>query len=1004
MISRRNRRTANPQEILRQFALNNSKGIDETAPPTSNSSVRHASNLIVNPDGSMSLRKPITYVAGTAMPKDARSYYLYDKTTRLVLSVSNSGGVVVRILNTEGTPQFVRMTYTGYEGTELQYPVNDPDDWQTTIVSREWHNIIFPKGDLEVVNLNSATVLGNCDVDTSVFGELAEDASLYDSLPKTFPRYIRIVRSEDGVWEFAVKRPEPNTLTAAEGDIPFNPNLNLDIPTSLRDEYNSAVPNIKGIVAYASSMLDGFGNPIIGPDIFEITSAISEKGSDTWSASDRRESFTRTEYFDIFKDAELSSAKLRVDIVKSHSWFDDSPEYLYEDIWGFQGQISLSNLPNVDKSLKLTLSATFHAHPNTHIDPVSPGLDNAYSYVKKTVWIDLKNPKDRVWVVDFGDSAERSPNASEMSLEFNWEATLYSTGAGQVTVADVTESAKDIRPRIVSAVPTGTTNAVYLKAFGKLPSADSNYYAAWFKSIDGIRWENVDTFSRLDGITVRELSDTYSPQRDVSSNNSVAPTYVSRTYYPLYANSSKDVWMANVEHEGTSVYANRRIDLICAAPSGEELRATRYRFKVITVDALSKGDPEASENYAPDSRLEYRSLATVSQAEYAPTFKDKFEFFDIEFGNTVYGKKLYHRKAIYSYANEKFFNNIFVSGIDSFITPLYNVIDLDTYTANSATCLVPWRDYLISATDNAIYLHTRSEDGHLTKTVNTSIGIPDTDAKCCKAILNGVIFKSGPKVYQMYPNMYSGDDSTLNLTEISKPVEEVLEAYAASDYVPFAFSTDSEYILMLPNATHTVCLRYDYSSKLWTPCSYPVVALSYEMLNLNDIRIFGICGDLYAEFKFDSIPAEEYADTLPSDVYGKHTISPIEFEWDTGQKTDNIAVTKQFVESKLMFATEDLLEKFPMKLKVHIDGDPHITTLDVNTDAPFWKSEDAIGVVNTTLRLSLSDDSDSKVFRQLIVRYSGKGKSIRHILEGSATSNFRLYETYVRYKTLNVKR
>ena len=34
MISKRNKRSGRPQEVLRQFALNNSKGIDGTKAPT----------------------------------------------------------------------------------------------------------------------------------------------------------------------------------------------------------------------------------------------------------------------------------------------------------------------------------------------------------------------------------------------------------------------------------------------------------------------------------------------------------------------------------------------------------------------------------------------------------------------------------------------------------------------------------------------------------------------------------------------------------------------------------------------------------------------------------------------------------------------------------------------------------------------------------------------------------------------------------------------------------
>jgi hypothetical protein len=134
-----------------------------------------------------------------------------------------------------------------------------------------------------------------------------------------------------------------------------------------------------------------------------------------------------------------------------------------------------------------------------------------------------------------------------------------------------------------------------------------------------------------------------------------------------------------------------------------------------------------------------------------------------------------------------------------------------------------------------------------------------------------------------------------------------------------------------------------------------------------------------------------------------YCISPIAFEVDTGQKTDTILTTKQFVETKMVFATLHKLDAFPVRLIVHVDGDPHIVTQDLSTDAPFWKSDNTSGVLNTTFG-GLDSSSDTfNILRQLIVRYSGKGKSVRHVVAGESLCNFKLYETYIRYKLLNVK-
>jgi hypothetical protein len=147
----------------------------------------------------------------------------------------------------------------------------------------------------------------------------------------------------------------------------------------------------------------------------------------------------------------------------------------------------------------------------------------------------------------------------------------------------------------------------------------------------------------------------------------------------------------------------------------------------------------------------------------------------------------------------------------------------------------------------------------------------------------------------------------------------------------------------------------------------------------------------------------EYADVVSDSVS-----CPIDFSWDTGQKTDSIRATKQFVESKLVFATLSEEDSFPFKLYIAVDGDPHTTVTDVSTDAPFWKTSDneSKGVLGTAFTLGGIPNPATGIFntlRQLVVRYSGKGKSIRHVIEGKSLYNFKLYETYIRYKNLNVK-
>ena len=985
MISKRNKRYDSPQENLRQFSLNNSKGIDSTKSPTDFNTVSAAKNLVVNPDGSMSLRKPLTYVDGTLRDRDVLQYYLYDGYSKLEVLVTQSFSSI-GITGMDGTYQPIRVKCTTADGTVLTRPPTHSVD-----------NLIFPQGTPEVVNLNSTTIVGNCTVDLKNFDGKANDGvdfSLYDSV-KPLPRYLQIRYAEnDKVWDVTVKSPEVNTLTTAEGEIPLNPNLNLDNPTAVRDTYDAVVPTVKGIVAYAPSTITN-GIPVVSELTHASTSDSVEQVervySDRYGAPDPQTNLvtfesTSTiretlEFSDEFNDYDfecglslglkLESGDPAVYSVHLDSTCTIISEYVDEDD------------DNSVRNNTISVNGVFDAVYSS--DVLSNEVTRHLSFKGK-----LKEFKG--WRLRYPDG--------KITFEIKITYTKTSLSTGLIPTNVITENVRNSRFRIVNAIENATKSAVILKAFCSIPVPENTtYYATWFSSTDGIEW----TEMRKGGITVKELSPTWVPDPYDKDAKPKVSDYVEYNYFPFVAEGFKDSAIGLTHSsDGQYDWLIDRTDVIGINTPGTPLPKLQYRFKIIAVEPLSEGMPEWESSA---DKGKYRVYATVAQQDYTPVFKDEFEFFDIELGNTAYGKKMYHRKALYSYGHAKFFNNIFVSDIDSFITPLYNVIDLDARESSQVTCIVPWRDYLVSATDNAVYLHTKQADGFLTKTVNTSIGIPAEDYACCKAVLNGILFKSGPKIYQLYPNVYSGDDSTLNVTDISKPVEDILEEYLSGDYLPFAFSTESEYILMLPNAADTTCLRYDYSSKRWAVCTYPVVATRCEIISLNDIRIFGIVGKFSAEFVFDSTtPEGVYGDTLPvqkGSVVNTITV-PIEFEWDTGQKTDNISIQKQFVESKLVFSTEDALEYFPMELTVHVDGDPHVTSLDLNSDAPFWKDDGSIGVANTAFRLS--SGATSGVFRQLIVRYSGKGRSVRHILSGKPTSNFRLYETYVRYKTLNVKR
>jgi hypothetical protein len=279
----------------------------------------------------------------------------------------------------------------------------------------------------------------------------------------------------------------------------------------------------------------------------------------------------------------------------------------------------------------------------------------------------------------------------------------------------------------------------------------------------------------------------------------------------------------------------------------------------------------------------------------------------------------------------------------------------------------------------------------------------------------------------MYPNVYAGDSSVTNLSDISAPVATFLEDYAGGATDPFAFSTETAYNLVLPETKCTKCLIYEYSTKRWNVTTYPVVFSEVILNNLSDIRMLGtdsngnVCEyhfnktfeQAYGEYAFGKMP---YGDILFESENGvvkdlenyftgtkdAVTITPIAFELDTGQKSDQILTKKQFVETKIVIATNDHAPAIDMDCTIHIGGNASIITKDISTDSAFWNKE-AGGIALNTSGTGLGDADAKNILRQLVLRYSGKGNSIRHIITGKSLSNFSLYETYVRYKLLNVK-
>lgn len=982
MISKRVSRTGTPQENLKQFALNFSNGVDVTKAPTDLSTVIHSKNLALNLDGSLSLRKPI--VVEELIEGNTGFKYLYDGETRL--EWSSTGRLYLISKDDESLEGVFKLTT--YMGDAVELPLSTTYDFS------------IPDS-LEIINLNTSTIVSGIYVNFSKFADVSVlNPNLYDDLSEYLPRYFKIsYNNSKSRWEIEIHSPEPNLISSAEGEFALNPNLILDNPYATRDSYDNSVPSIKGMVAYAKATVvdEELVHTEQGPTdetSYTVTLPKSEVEPDYQSNPNKKD-------VDVFERSSMFSNVVSVSAHHTgYATFDTSKKRFTAN-GGVTYTLSLKDSGVAYDKVVVELSTELEFAITKIVGYYPTGFPIYENVVVKTVAYKQVAgvPLEGTSTVDAYDAYTKtfdnilSPDISGGRVTARVLAKVRAVDLANLpsTVAELTESVRAVRYAPVASFKKDSVGFAYLKAFCNLPFASDTptFYASWSQSSDGIDWTPIDIYANP--INVRELNTSWKP--DSSEDTPASSDYVTRKYYPLVASSELD------QLYGDGLVLNR-LDVLEIPQLRTQIDASMYKFTIVAVEELTSEDVEYSGELG---NTQYRVAAVVSESVYTPTISSKTELMSHDFGNATLGNKLYHNKAIYSYGHPSFKNNILVSDAGSFITPLYNTIDVDAVNASSVTCLIPWKDYLVSATENAIYLHTKQEQGYYTKTVTTSVGIPEEDSKCCVPVLNGIVFKSGTKLYQLVPNAYAATDSVLYTKVISDPIAPYLEEYEYTGVKPFAMTTNSEYILMLPTQHSTTCLRYSYNSKVWTVMEYPVVFDNYWIQNLDKVHVFGKTADGNpAMWLFDANRPQTFDDT------GSEDSPPIAFELDLGQKTDGISVQKQFVESKFMFATEDDIEKFPMQLIVAVDGDPNVTTLDVNTDAPFWKTgTSSVGVAGTVFRLTnenVPGRADSGILRQLIVRYSGKGRSVRHILTGTPTSNFKLYEAYVRYKTLNVKK
>lgn len=1080
MINSRTPRPSHAVENIRQLSLSNIGGVDETKAPTDNRSVIGAVNLVNNLDGSFSLRKPllikcdwtriVSNICNVAIGSVSviKVIPLYtEKDVLIIYSVSDEVRFTIYDNESSNVVSKCVLKWYDYENnahTEHLFGADSDvcDASATDIASLQ---------DCTYVNTPSTTVLGNCVVPVASGTYFKEypvvDPAVHlgnvewtDAMLTTLkiPSYVKIVFNNIlQEWNVEVYSALPNRIEVSEATGTYeNPtDMVLPAPFALRDDYNASVPAVRSIVPYTYTLRTADGVRPTTMSTEPTTYSVSETGSlgdrslTGWAANSEVTRHAITLVDNTHCTIELVTYTKC--ILVQEEKLETTTGASYRPRWFFTIDVNLCttfNQPVTSCTVQIPSSEltvmlshyrqpvegdtpgnleALHTHgldiPETVKTYTNPQAGARYSH---TVFKDSLSVSQERYVVENSNYNDLFKYNALADFEYTVD---YEIDLKELPVKLITESNLDVGYRITTVLPVSKDTHIVLKAMCAFPKTNNHeqFYATWLGTTDGISWEclikdSSDLSVGFDDTIMLPAPDE-EPLKDVSKSNlgdNVVEDANSIRYAPFKAPSAQsDV---------------RRVDVLKISEEIFEKYFTNgaFRFKIVLVKEVTRGEGTTNQGDSvttPDMEV----VATYGQVDFVPVRAERGSYVYTDLGNSVLGNKLYYKHRMYSFGHPSFKNNVYVSDVDSFVTPIGNTINLNASEDVTVSFVVPWKDYLVIGTSNALYLSASADIGFYTKTINTSVGVTASDARTVVPVLNNIMFKSGPKVYALYPNVYAGDDTVLNITELSSPIEGFLEEYVPHPTkTPFAFGTSSEYVLMLPEENCTKCVKYSYSDKLWNCVEFPIVFDTYSFRSLTDITLFGTNseGNL-CEYYYDKTFGEaygkayanmqEYGDLLlesdqgvlkdVEDLVNGVSPAPVElsriaFELDTGQKTDQILTRKQFVESKLIVATDTQSPDIALEVTVYIDGERNVITRDLSTDAAFHGTSNknvVLGGVLNTLSSGLDGSATKNVLRQLIVRYSGKGNSIRHILRGSSSSNFKLYETYVRYKLLNVK-
>lgn len=460
---------------------------------------------------------------------------------------------------------------------------------------------------------------------------------------------------------------------------------------------------------------------------------------------------------------------------------------------------------------------------------------------------------------------------------------------------------------------------------------------------------------------------------------------------------------------------NGKVDIRISVPNVE------IHTEAITI----KEDYQGVEN--PPEPL---NLIALTELEHTVPLDDLNDIVESELKPPASAKNIInYNKSIYAYGGEKFENNILVSEPDDMLFAIKNLLDLDSRENVNVSAIVPWRNYLLVATDNAIYLVDKVEGGFVNKAINTFIGASEKDGETFKAILNGTILKSGRKIFSLTPNPASSDDSILNIQEIGAPLTDLIPD---SPYKNIGFTTESYYGVFIkvqnPDTTiKTYLFKYYYSFKVWVMLEFPIDLLQIHFPSINTLILTDTAGneyyldkeriDFFDEFKYgDSLKytQEQLAEfaTIRRNLTDDNTIqifeqehaediTPFEYVLDSGEKAIDYLYDKYFLESKFAVATmESTKGYFPVNIEIYMDGIKTVLKQEVKSSSNFWATEQNVLATLGPSSLVESTSNLANIVKTLTLRHAGKGKTIRHVFSGNSLNYFKFLQVFYKYRYL----